>query len=217
MGLGRQEGFVAGAFVVGGFDENFGEGGAVELSFDVGAVDVHGAAAEVELFSDFAGGEAAANGVEDFGFAGGEAFDAAGGFFFGGGRVDKEGLDGGADVGLAGEDVAQGGDEGFFGLVFHDVALGAGLQGFGGEGDFVVHGEDEDFGGDAVGAGGAYPVEAAAVAQGEVEDDAVGVVLGEGGEAFFVGAGFGDDGEVGFAGEEGGKSLAHDGVVVHEE
>lgn len=44
MGLGRQEGFVAGAFVVGGFDENFGEGGAVELSFDVGAVNVHGAA-----------------------------------------------------------------------------------------------------------------------------------------------------------------------------
>ena len=48
MGLGRQEGFVAGAFVVGGFDENFGEGGAVELSFDVGAVNVHGAASQRE-------------------------------------------------------------------------------------------------------------------------------------------------------------------------
>jgi len=119
---------------------------AGEFFLNAGPVDLDGPGAEIELLGDFPRGESLSQAVEDFQFAGGEALDAAAfcaGVAFDVGAQETF-ADVVADVQFSLQDGAQGSEELHVGIVFHDIALGAGAQGLFGVGGLVVHGENED-------------------------------------------------------------------------
>ena len=175
------------------------------------------APAQTEFFGDLPRGEAAADGVEDLAFPRGEPAEAAGFLPVRAGMARQQRGGGGAQVDLPGEHRAQGGHERLLGLVLHDIALCAGMQGLLGVEALVVHREHQDRAGIALRARGADPVESAAVAQGKVQHHRAGAERGQRGQAFLEGAGLAADGEIGFARQQRGQALAHDGMVVHQQ
>jgi len=132
--------------VADGVQDEFGEGVEIELEHDVGAVGFGGVNADTEDGGDFLVALAFSEELKDFAFARGEAGTV------GLSRIGREfaGIDGGGDtkreVGLVVAKGVDGGKENTVGIVFEDIAAGAGFDDLVNEFIGFVHGEDQDLG-----------------------------------------------------------------------
>lgn len=201
--------------VLHGVADEFAAVGEAELGFDVLAVGFDGFYGEAEAFGDFAGADALPDELVDLELTVGEALDG-GEDFFALAAVDASG-DIGGDEAFAADDGPEAFEDAVGGFVFHDVAAGAGEQGPRGVDLFVMHGQHEDgCARDLVGEL-ADEVEAGAVGEGEVEEDDVGLCIGDAFGGVGEVGGLPADLQVGLVLDDGGEAFADDGVVFDEE
>lgn len=192
--------------------DEFGGGFDAEVVHHFVLMGFDGTGGDIENATDFLGGFAFGDQLEDFALAGGEFEGVAevdAGFVehF----VDGRGTEARGDVGLAGEGMADGGDEFFRGGVFEDIGEGTGFEGAEEVGGVRVHGEEDEFRFGKL-AGGFDAVEHG---HGDVGDDDIGPE-GEGFLDELAAVGGGAD-DVELRGEEDIEAVEDDFMIVGKE
>ena len=183
------------------------------------AVSFDGFDADEEVFGDFGVVHAFADAAEDLELAVGEGVDGVLVFLVLVAHEAGEDLGGAAvaEVDVAGEDLADGGDEVGGGLIFHEVAAGAGAEGAFGVDALVEDGKDKDGDGGVALLELLGEFEAVGAVEGDVDDADVGGELIDLSDGVVGVVGFAADDHVFLVFHEGGEAAADDGMIFNEQ
>ena len=190
----------------------------MEFFFNAVAERIDGGDGDLEVMGNLPGAFALAEHAKDLKFPVTEQFQG------GGGRLSLAAHelrdDGGghllAEVHFAAKNLVDGGFDGFAGLVFHDVTHRTRAQGALGIKGFIVHRNNQNGALIVIILDGFDEIDAAAAAQGNVDQDEVGFELTDSLKGFSRAGCFAADHELGVAFDDLAEALAEQRVVVDD-